>query len=261
MKSWMPVLLLATALPARAQSPGDALEFVGDGEPAPAEPAPAAPRPAFERADPVDTTPPRIDDFAVAASDPALAPLVSAVITDDLSGVDRALFYFRPTGTDQFQKAVLSPATGGLFLVRLPDGAQRTGFDYYVEVYDAAQNEPARLGSIENPLWVPAASESSRVDFGDTAFEGEGIHPGWVMFTMGSGLILSGAAGSLFYDLGVVVLPQLDETRNPGLEEGKRTDLRNAMMGDIVLGSLLGVAGVTALGAGAVMMALAADAE
>lgn len=261
MKSWLPVMLLAASVPALAQTPGEALEFVGDGDPAPAEAPPPPPPAAFTSAAPADTTPPRIEDFAIAASDPDLAPLVSAVITDDLSGVDRALLYFRPTGTDAFQKAVLSPASGGLFLVRLPEGVQRSGFDYYVEVYDAAQNEPARLGSLDMPLWVPAASEAPRYEFGGSAFEGDAIHPGWVMFTMGSGLILSGAAGSLFYDLGVVVLPQLDEAKNPGLSEERRSELRNAMVGDIVLGSLLGVAGVTALGSGIVMMALAADAE
>lgn len=262
-RSWLVTLVLCSLSSAVALA--EDLEFVGDGEIKALEEVEEAP--AEEEAAPApsagarDTEPPRIEDIAVAAANPNMAPMVTAVITDDYSGVDRALFFYRLTGENEFKKAVLVPGAGGLFIARLPDGVQLKGFDYYVEVYDAANAAPSRIGSADVPLFVPAASGGTTLSSTYVEDEFEGAHPGWVMLSIGSGMVLSAASGWFFYDLGTVVLPALKEAEGKQLDDQSEAALRNSLVGDVLMGSALATLGVAALGTGVVLMALSSDVE
>lgn len=266
-RSWLMALVFCSVSTSAAlgQSQGEDLEFVGDGEiqaleevtetPAEIDDAPA-PAPTSR-----DAEPPRIEDIAVAAANPNMAPMITAVITDDFSGVDRALFFYRITGENEFKKAVLVPGAGGLFIARLPDGVQNKGFDYYVEVYDAANQPPARIGSADMPLFVPAAIAGTTLSSSYVEDEFTGVHPGWIMLSIGSGMVLTAASGWFFYDLATVVLPTLENVKGQELEPGAEAALRNSLVGDVLMGSALAAIGVGALGTGMVLMALSSDAE
>ncbi|HEY4223935.1 MAG TPA: hypothetical protein VGO62_21415, partial [Myxococcota bacterium] len=94
---------------------------------------------------PPDSDAPIIEDLAAAASNPDAAPVVTCMLSD-VSGVGTARVFFRAAGqTGAFDKADLKGGTSGLFIARLPDGLQRSGFDYYVEATDVGGNGPARI--------------------------------------------------------------------------------------------------------------------
>lgn len=264
--------LSARARPQAGSAQGDApaaaeeLEFVGDDEGTAEGTGEAMPLPDSE-AEVDDKQPPLIEDLAVAVGSPTTPPMITAVITDDWSGIERADIYFRRPGESEYQKVALNPGSGGLFIGRLPDGIQSTGFEYYVEVWDAAKNGPTRMGEPERPYPVEAAAEGTldRIARQEReALEGP-VHPGWVMLAMGAGIAASAFSGVFWYDLFNVVQPQIDDIDGQlgagNLSAGDRAALEksraafeNSRTGDVVFGSILGVVGVAALGTGAALM-------
>lgn len=202
-----------------------------------------------------DHEPPLIEDVAVAANSPSTAPLITAVITDDWSGVERAHVYFRRLGGGAFEQATLSPGSGGLFIARLPDGTQTTGFEYYVEVWDAANNGPARLGTPEKPLRVEPASEGTltRLEREQAEREMGPVHPAWMMLSLGGGLLAAAGSGIFWLDF-ATSQGRLAEETDPGV----RRELENALLGDAVIGSVLGAIAVAGLATGIGLLVYAA---
>lgn len=194
-----------------------------------------------------DEKAPLIEDVAVAASSPNTAPMVTAVITDDWSGVERAHVYFRPLGEPAFMKAALNPGTGGLFIARLPDGTQKRGFEYYVEVWDAANNGPSRMGSPEEPYRIEPAAEGTvtRLEREQEAAAMGPVHPAWMMLSLGGGVLMAAGSGIFWLDL-VNLQGQLASETDPE----RRVELDDAILGDIVLGSVLGVVAAAGLATG-----------
>lgn len=221
---------------------------------------------------PSDVEPPLIEDLAVAAANPSAPPMITAVFSDDSSGVRLAEAFFRAPGAAVYEKVEFSPGEGGIFIARLPDGLQRTGFEYYVEVHDAAGNPPARLGSADRPLAVRAATETTAERLARQSAEDEvhhGIHPGWTMLALGAGVAAAAASGWFWLDFATVVTPQIakldaqlaDASLTPGtraaLEEQRRA-YGNAQVIDAATGSVLGVVAVAGLATGITLLVLGA---
>lgn len=207
----------------------------------------AMPLPASSDEGSDDANPPLIEDVAVAASSPNTAPMITAVITDDWSGVERAHVYYRPPGQSEFQQAALTPGTGGLFVARLPDGTQSTGFEYYVEVWDAANNGPARMGTPEEPYRIEPASEGTveRLEREQAVREMGPVHPAWMMLSLGGGVLAAAGAGIFWLDF-LNLQGQLASENDPT----RRTALEDAILGDVVIGSVLGVVAAAGLATG-----------
>lgn len=194
-----------------------------------------------------DDNAPIIEDVAVAASSPSTAPMVTAVITDDWSGVEKADVYFRRPGASTYEKTPLHPGTGGLFIGRLPDGTQTTGFEYYVEVWDAANNGPTRTGTPEEPLQVQPAAEGTVARLEreqDQAALGP-VHPAWMMLSLGGGVLAAAASGVFWLDFMNLQAERATET-NPE----RQTILDQALLGDMVIGSVLGVVATAGIATG-----------
>ncbi len=214
-----------------------------------------------------DDEPPTIDDFAVASENPAAPPMITAVFSDDVSGVKSAAVFFRRVGDAAYEQADFTTGTSGIFIARLPDGLQRSGFEYFVEVTDAAGNPPARLGSADRPLVVPAAVESAAAREQRRAVDAHidpAIHPAWTMAALGAGIALGAGAGVFAYDWNATTgqLAAVDEhlATRPGDEAAlaRRAALQNAQVLDATLGTLLGVAAVAGLATGITLAALTA---
>lgn len=194
-----------------------------------------------------DDNAPLIEDVAVAASSPSTAPMVTAVITDDWSGVEKAHVYFRRPGASAYEKTALHPGTGGLFIGRLPDGTQTTGFEYYVEVWDAANNGPTRMGSPEAPLKVQPAAEGTvaRLEREQEQAALGPVHPAWMMLSLGSGVLAAAASGVFWLDF-----MNLQAQRAAETDPERQTALDEALLGDVVIGSVLGVVAAAGLSTG-----------
>lgn len=144
-----------------------------------------------------DVDPPIITDLAVAASSREAAPVITAAITDAESGVGEAVVHYRAKAKKRWQSAALR-GSGGLFLAQLPDGLQRTGFEYWVAATDVAGNGPTRIGSEDHPIWVEAASVSTtRALAQRSVAQGKKTDPLWAVVAVGVGVV-SGATGGLF---------------------------------------------------------------
>lgn len=221
-----------------------------------------------------DHEPPVIEDLAVAAINPDAPPMFTAIFTDDYSGVERAEVYFRTPSATTYSVVAFTPGQGGLFLARLPDGVQKEGFAYYVEVWDAARNGPTRLGSPEAPLSVAPAVESTtaRMAREERARNAGKVHPGIVMGVMGAGIVLGAASGLFWYDLANVVEPAIAareaELASAALSESRRAELeasRDSLLrsrsDDLLAGSLLAAGGGVALISGVVLLAVSANSE
>ena len=102
--------------------------------------------------------PPLIADVAAAASNPDASPIITVMMSDAGTGVGVAVVHFRPSG-GSWQQAELKGGTTGLFIARLPEGTQRTGFEYWIEASDIAGNGPTRIASADRPIAVEKASE------------------------------------------------------------------------------------------------------
>lgn len=240
----------------------DKIEFVGDDE---------NPNPGYEalglpvEAEIIDTEPPSVDDFAVAAQNPNGAPYVTAVITDDASGVASAIVFTRQAGKLEWQQTPLVANDGGLFLGKLPDGLQKTGFEYYVEVTDAKGNGPTKVGSRNQPLIVEPAGMGElareKIPVEQAQFV---VHPAWVMVAMGAGILAAGVSGIFWYDLGGLVIQRQDNQAlldMGGLSNADRAELEaananidNAIIGDIAIAGTLTAIAAAALGTGIGML-------
>lgn len=236
-------LLLCPTI-ALAQGEGDAAEA---SEPLP---LPEAPTSSSD-----DTRAPLIEDVAVAAANPATPPMITAVITDDWSGVEEASVYYRPIGDDEFQKVPLHAGRGGLFVARLPDGVQRRGFAYYVEVYDAAKNGPALMGTAEQPFIIPAASEGTpaRLERERSRAELGPVHPAFMMLSLGTGLLAGAGAGVFWLDYAKVSGQLKTEPAGP-----RRQELEEANVGNVAIGGVLSVIAGAALVTGVGLLVYAA---
>jgi hypothetical protein len=247
------VSLLATQTP-EASPPAAAVPAT---ETAPVEPPPPEPqgRP--------DSTLPVIQDIAVAADNPARAPMITATLSDVGAGIGEARVRYRAKEGATWGEARLEGGTQGLFLARLPDGLQTSGFDYYVEVTDVAGNGPVRIGSEQRPLTVPPARRGTQARLAEAQAAKEvspGIHPAWVAVAMGVGVLSGGAAGAFGIDLWASQ-NRLDDVNDRlaqgGLSDAREADLRaaqdglqNAVYLDAIGASVLGVVAVAGLATG-----------
>jgi hypothetical protein len=224
---------------------------------------------------PSDVDPPLIADVAAAASNPMAAPVVTVMISDRGSGVGEATVFFRaPAGA--WQKAPLAGGTTGMFIARLPEGLQTTGFDYYVEATDVSGNGPARIASPEQPIRVPGATEEptlvrverQKQDAQTAAAPRAQIHPGWMMLSLGVGVLAGAGAGAYGLDL-VQTQRRLDDNdeqlADNALSDARRqvltetkVGLQEAAVQDTIITSILGVVAVAGVVTGAVLVVVSA---
>ena len=208
------------------------------------------------QAAPVDVDPPLIEDVAAASSNPDAAPVITVMMSDRGTGVGSAFVHFRaPRG--EWQKVDLKGGTTGLFIARLPDGVQRTGFEYWVEATDIAGNGPARIASPDRPIVVDKATEPTlqRVERQRAAAELAApiaIHPAWLMLSLGVGVAAGAGAGAFALDI-KNVLQTIDAEQPTG---ERRAELEQARTLDIAAAATLGVVAVAGLATGVVLVVL-----
>lgn len=235
----------AEQTPAAAE-PSAPVEFVGGDLPdAPEEPATTGS--GLDDQGPVDTTPPTFDDLAVAAGRGGAVSRVTAVVTDDMSGVDSVIIFFRTGDEVLFREAKLVAGEGGLFLGQLPPGIQNSGFSYYIEAQDAGGNK-AQLGTPERPFVVAPAGESDLVRLErEEAYEPPAptIHGAWIALALGTGVIVTVAAAAFWVDFVRIQLL----LREP-LTDAYRTQVEQAALGDLAIASVMSILAVAAVGTG-----------
>lgn len=210
----------------------------------------AATAPVGAEGDETDVTPPVIEDFAVASGNWGTAPRVTAVLSDDLSGVDTAILYYRRTSEDTFEQATLYPGSGGLFMAVLPDGLQQTGFQYYCQVTDAAGNV-SFLGGPGRAYDVPAARQykappppkvEKQPGDDDEQFA---ISPIWV-FLPGAGAVIATAISGVAF--GVAYVSYATNLSKTNLSEERRRAYELNIIGDVVIGAAAGVVALAGFG-------------
>jgi hypothetical protein len=213
-----------------------------------------------------DFEPPIIEDIAAAASDPAAQPVITAMISDRGAGVATATVHYRARHEPGWRRAELKGGRAGLFIARLPDGLQRTGFEYYVEAVDAAGNGPVRIGSPEAPIEVERATVATRDRVPEPRIEeaGSRIHPGWLMLSLGAGVLAGAGAGAYGIDLlGLnnkigeldAALARTDLSDEQRARIGVRKDgLEGAAVQDAVIASVLGVVSAAAVVTGTALL-------
>ena len=243
-----------------AASATDDIEFVGDENGTQSDGSAALP----EDDEPKDTTPPSIDDIAIAVMNPDAAPIATALLSDDSSGVEKATLFVRKREERRFTEVALKHTNGGMFIAQIPGGLQKTGFFYYVEVYDAAGNGPAQVGSEEKPLWVdPAVTPTIQRIADPDPGDGYRIHPGLVAGVLIAGVAATIASSWFWYDYAVVI-PQKKAVidGDSGISEADRNEflaqVQTKALGDIAIGSVLTTVGLatTATGVGLAFFAL-----
>lgn len=205
---------------------------------------------------PTDTTPPAFDTVVVAASAAAARPVVTAVLTDDASGVERAVVYVQAPGETTWTAVPLVPSNGGLFIAQLPDGLQRTGFVYYVQAFDAAGNGPAMYHSKDAPKEVVAAAEDTltKIAREKAANTPDEIHPIWPLLSLGTGIL--GLAGMTAF------LLDYNTTQNRlAAGDGDKALLEATLSNDLVGAALTGGVALVGLGVGIGIAAASANAE
>lgn len=144
---------------------------------------------------PTDLEAPIISDLAAAASSPDAAPVITVNVTDAGSGVGNVVVHYRAQGKKRWERLDLT-GDGGLYLARLPDGLQRTGFEYWVTATDVAGNGPTRIGSDDRPISVaPATVSTARALAQRAAEEDDGHDPLWAMVAIGAGVVAGASAG------------------------------------------------------------------
>jgi hypothetical protein len=217
-----------------------------------------------------DTDPPIIEDLAAAASNPDAPPIVSVTLSDPGSGVGTAYVHYRGVGSTAWDKAELKGAANGLFIARLPDGLQKSGFDYYVEATDVAGNGPTRIGSENAPIRVERATEATKVTLEREAAKhvepGPQIHPAWLMLSLGVGVLAGGGAGAYSLDL-IGTNKKIDDANeklaNPNISdaskaalEKSRSNLQIASTQDTVIAGILGVVGAAGIVTGTTLVVI-----
>ncbi len=208
------------------------------------------------QAAPVDTDAPIIEDVAAAASNPDAAPILTVMISDRGTGVGSAFVHFSTKG-GEWQKADLKGGTTGMFVARLPDGTQRTGFEYWIEATDIAGNGPATIASPDRPIAVEQATEPTmkRVERQRSQAEASApisIHPAWLMLSLGLGVAAGAGAGAFALDIKNV-------QQTIALEQptgARRDELDQALTTDVTAASTLGVVAVAGLATGVVLVVL-----
>ena len=215
----------------------------------------------------VDTDPPIIEDLAAASSNPEAAPVITVMLADPGTGVGTARVVFRAIG-GAWQKAELKGGTQGLFIARLPDGLQRSGFEYYVEATDVAGNGPSRIGSADVPIRVERAKEPTikRLERqkAEHAEPGPTIHPAWLMLSLGVGVLASAGAGAYGLDWSGVngEIGTVDaDLAKPGLSpaavtalQGRKANLTSAATQDGIICTVMGVIGGAGLVTGTALV-------
>ena len=236
----------ADGAPADGEAPAEELEFVGDDQPIPEDDDIPMALPVPE--DDPDTVAPEFEDFAIAADNPDAAPRVTAVVTDDLSGIDNVSVLFRLDPEHDFQSVKMTPGAGGLFMGLLPQGVQTNGFEYYVEATDADGNV-GRLGSEETPYRVDAAGASTLVRLKakePPPPKGPVLHPAWIALAMGVGVLSGAVAAGFWFDLaGLQLAIQQDN-----LSASREADLQQASYGDAIVAGILSAVSVAGMSAG-----------
>lgn len=218
-----------------------------------------------------DVDPPLIEDIAAAAAHPDAAPVVTVMMSDRGSGVGAAVVVVRGPGQEWQRVPLVGNGEGesALFIAHLPDGLQRTGFDYYVEASDRAGNGPARIGSPEQPIAVDAAREPTRARLerqalAQTAPTQMSIHPGFIMLGYGVGILGAAGAAGYLIDLNIStrrLAAVEDELASSGLSEERAAALNEARAGyqdavvyDTAIAVVLGVVGVAGLVTGTALL-------
>lgn len=199
----------------------------------------------------VDKGLPLVEDLSIAASGPSVAPVVSAVVRDAETSVVRVEVCYRATGVvEGFSCLPMAKGEGDLFLARLPDGLQTSGFSLYLVAHDAAENK-ARFGSEEKPLEVAAASEGTleRIEREERLLAYGAVHPGWIMVSLGTGLLAAGGAGVFWTDYANMRALQQSET-DPSLEARRE----EVLLGDLLWAGGLSVVAVLGTVTGAVLL-------
>jgi hypothetical protein len=219
-----------------------------------------------------DSEPPLIEDIAAASANPATAPVVTVMMSDRGSGVGDAAVVYRAAGASAWERV---PLVGGsqdgssLFIARLPDGLQRSGFAYYVEASDRAGNGPVRIGSAEEPIVVDKASEPTRARLereaiAQTAPEPLRVPPAFIMLGYGVGILGTAGAAGYLIDLGISqrrLETVEDELTTSDLTDARRRALtraaagyENAIIYDTAISAVLGVVGVAGLVTGTALL-------
>lgn len=208
------------------------------------------------QAPPADVDAPLIEDVAAAASNPDAAPVITVMLSDRGTGVGSAFVHFRvPHG--EWQKVDLKGGTTGLFIARLPDGAQRTGFEYWVEATDIAGNGPARIASPDRPIVVDKATEPTmqRVERQRAAAQAAApisIHPAWLMLSLGVGVAAGAGAGAFALDV-----KNVQQTLDAEQPDGVRlAELEQARTVDVTAAATLGVVAVAGLATGVALVVI-----
>lgn len=203
-----------------------------------------------------DLEPPLIADVAAAASNPDASPIITVMMSDPGTGVGDAVVHFRPPG-GPWQRAELKGGTSGLFIARLPEGTQRTGFEYWIEAKDIAGNGPTRIASAERPIVVEKANEPTVARLERQRAEAEAaepihIHPAWLMLSLGVGVAAGAGAGAFALDIRAVQ-QIIDEEQPTGV---RLRELEQARTADLTAAATLGVVAVAGLTTGVVLVVL-----
>lgn len=267
------LLLLATQDPVPPAQPAETPPSAPAETPpsAPVESAPTAPTTPSAFDGPADTDPPIIEDVAAAASNPKAAPAITVMMSDRGTGVGNAFVIYRALPSGAWEKAALKGGTSGLFIARLPDGLQITGFEYYIEASDIAGNGPARIANAQAPIRVGRATMATQQrlrEEREAANIGPAIHPAFLMLSLGVGVLAGAGAGAYALDLaslGTRIEDVDTELETSGLSDTRRAELlaarsalETAQRGDVVITSILGVVAVAALGTGITLVVLSA---
>lgn len=224
--------------------------------------------PPVGAAAPTDVEAPIIEDVAAAASNPDAQPVITVMMSDRGTGVGTAFVVFRPASHEPWTRAELRGGTSGLFIARLPDGLQKSGFDYYIEATDVAGNGPARIGSPEVPIRVERATVATitRIAEQKIVEPGPAIHPGWLMLSLGTGVLAGAGAGAYAIDLNGLnnkigdvdeALAGTDLTDDQRARLAARRDaLETAALQDTVMATVLGVVGAAGIITGTTLVVL-----
>jgi len=246
-------LILLTATAAFAQEEEGVVEGSASTEDVVVEDGPVIP--VEEPVD--DSEPPVFEDVAVAAGSPRSPARVTAVVTDDASGITVVLIHYRRGPAGPFEQLGMTPGEGGMFAAQLPAGLNRTGFYYYVEARDAAGNSSA-VGSSEHPFRVKAVPESEydrvkRVE--EAEKEREGINPLWPAIAIGAGVVGIAIGGYLWFDTYSIY-----DTNLVGVDASSAAaqPYVNAIIIDVAMAIPLTVLGIAGAATGATLLVLSA---
>ncbi len=203
-----------------------------------------------------DREPPIIADVAAAASNPDASPVITVTLSDRGTGVGDAVVHYRPPG-GTWRRAELRGGATGLYIARLPDGTQRTGFEYWIEASDIVGNGPTRIGSAERPIAVERAGEPTvaRLERERAAAEAAApahIHPAWLMLSLGAGVAAGAGAGAFALDIRNV--QQIIDHEQPA--GARLAELEQARTIDIAAAATLGVVALAGLTTGVVLVVL-----